>query len=171
MLPGNVDDVQNFSHAPHKALPAEVLLDAISQATGTTEEFEGWPSGIASDRDLGQQATVILLPHLRVARFARRSRECERSNEPSIAQALHIMNSPEIEAKIHTASGPQRAKLAASDRPVDQIMDELFLSTISRYPTADETNGDSARRSRRGSRQSGRQSPSCHGRFVMGPAE
>ena len=41
----NVDDMQNFSHALLKPLPAEVLLDAINQAAGTTEKFTGWPAG------------------------------------------------------------------------------------------------------------------------------
>src|SRR4029079_3142764 len=42
-VPGNAADAQNFSHAAAKALPAEVLLDAISQATGVPEKFNGWP--------------------------------------------------------------------------------------------------------------------------------
>src|SRR5262249_48579639 len=44
--PGNADDPQNFSHAAAKALPAEVLLDAISAATGSPEKFNGWPEGV-----------------------------------------------------------------------------------------------------------------------------
>ena len=39
--PSNVDDAQNFSHFTFKAMPAEVLLDAIAQATGVSEDFEG----------------------------------------------------------------------------------------------------------------------------------
>jgi hypothetical protein len=42
--PGILDE-QNFSHAQPRAIPAEVLLDAISQATGVPEKFNGWPAG------------------------------------------------------------------------------------------------------------------------------
>jgi hypothetical protein len=42
---GNRLDEQNYSHAAWKPLPAEVLLDAVSQATGVAEEFNGWPRG------------------------------------------------------------------------------------------------------------------------------
>ena len=41
----NGSDEQNFSHAMPKAIPAEVLLDGISQATGVPEKFNGWPEG------------------------------------------------------------------------------------------------------------------------------
>ncbi|MFP6765800.1 MAG: DUF1549 domain-containing protein, partial [Planctomycetaceae bacterium] len=41
----NESDDQNFSHAAWKSLPAEVLLDAISQSTSVPEKFNGWPEG------------------------------------------------------------------------------------------------------------------------------
>jgi hypothetical protein len=63
--------------------------------------------------------------------------ECERSNEPSMAQALHLMNSPEITAKIASRTGVAR-KLADSKKTPTEIADELFLATISRFPTETE---------------------------------
>ncbi len=62
--PSNVDDLQNFSHFTYKAMPAEVLLDAIAQATGVPEQYEGWRSA-SRDTNLGQPPAVVLLPHLR----------------------------------------------------------------------------------------------------------
>src|SRR5258708_2261089 len=41
----NPGEEQTFSHAAPKAIPAEVLLDAICQATGVAEKFNGWPEG------------------------------------------------------------------------------------------------------------------------------
>ena len=63
--------------------------------------------------------------------------ECERSSEPSIAQALHLMNSEEINAKIRARQGTAR-KLAVSKLPAREIVDELYLSTLSRFPTEPE---------------------------------
>jgi hypothetical protein len=59
--------------------------------------------------------------------------ECERSNDPSIAQVLHLMNSPEVLGKIQSAGGRAR-QLAASERPAPAIIEELYLSTLSRMP-------------------------------------
>ena len=47
--PSNAKDEQNFSHAMPRAMPAEVLLDAISQVTGSPEKFNGWPEGVRED--------------------------------------------------------------------------------------------------------------------------
>ncbi|MCE9603271.1 MAG: DUF1549 domain-containing protein [Planctomycetia bacterium] len=134
--PSNIGDSQNFSHAAHKALSAEVLLDAFCETTGVAEEFQGWP--------LGTRAIQIWdnrLPLYFFRIFGRPVRvtvcECERSNEPSIAQALHLMNSPEMGAKIQDRSG-RAAKLAASTLAVDVVIEELFLTALARLPRAEE---------------------------------
>lgn len=132
----NRDDRQHFSHARPKAVPAEVLLDSISQTTGVPEKFNGWPEGIRSI-----QVWDNRMPSYFFRIFGRPVRatvcECERSNEPSISQALHLLNSPEVNAKIAHRHGTAR-KLAESSLSDDQITDEIYLGTLSRFPTADE---------------------------------
>jgi hypothetical protein len=129
-------DEQNFSHAVPRALPAEVLLDAISQATGVPEKFNGWPAGYRAI-----QVWDNRMPSYFFRIFGRPVRasvcECERSNEPSIAQALHLMNSEEITSKIHDRQGTAR-KLARSKLMPREIIDELYLGTLSRYPSETE---------------------------------
>jgi hypothetical protein len=135
-LPGNADDEQNFSHAARKALPAEVLLDAICQATDVPEKFIGWPEGYRA-----VQVWDNRLPSYFFQIFGRPVRasvcECERSNDPSIAQALHLMNSPEVAGKIADRRGRAR-RLAEGGRPPRAVIDELFLATLARLPTDDE---------------------------------
>ncbi len=132
----NAADLQNFSHALDKALPAEVLLDAISQATGVPEKFQGWPEGYRAIQIWDNR-----LPSYFLRIFGRPLRasvcECERSNEPSISQALHLMNSREILSHIQAAEGRVR-QLADSGKPPREILEELCLATLSRFPTADE---------------------------------
>ena len=134
--PSNETDDQNFSHAPHKAMAAEVLLDAINQTTGVHESFEGWPTGYRAIQIWDNK-----LPSYFFRIFGRPVRatvcECERSNEPSIAQALHLMNSPEIMEKIRDRDG-RVAKLAASKIPPEQVIDELYLTMMARLPSVDE---------------------------------
>ncbi len=132
----NRDDRQHFSHARPKAVPAEVLLDAISQTTGVPEKFNGWPEGVRSI-----QVWDNRMPSYFFRIFGRPVRatvcECERSNEPSISQALHLLNSPEVNAKIAHRHGTAR-KLADSELSDDQIADEIVLGTLSRFPTDEE---------------------------------
>lgn len=131
-----IPDDQNFSHAQPRAVPAEVLLDAISQATGVPEKFNGWPKGYRAIQIWDNR-----MPSYFFRIFGRPVRatvcECERSNEPSIAQALHLMNSEEIMAKIRARHGTAR-RLAMSKMTPSEIVDELYLSTLSRYPTEPE---------------------------------
>lgn len=132
----NAEDYQNFSHATSKSLPAEVLLDAINQSTGVAEKFNGWPEGYRAIQIWDNR-----MPSYFFRIFGRPVRasvcECERSGEPSIAQSLHLLNSPEIMAKVQHRHGVAR-KLADSDWTPDAIVDELYLGMLSRLPTSDE---------------------------------
>lgn len=132
----NADDRQYFSHARSKALPAEVLLDALSQATGSPEKFNGWPVGTRSINVWDNR-----MPSYFFRIFGRPVRatvcECERSNEPSISQALHLLNSPEINDKITDREGTAR-RLAESGQTPDEIIADIYLGTVSRFPTPQE---------------------------------
>lgn len=132
----NERDVQNFSHARYKALPAEVLLDAVSETTGVAEKFNGWPDGYRAI-----QVWDNRMPSYFFRIFGRPVRasvcECERSNEPSIAQALHLLNAPEIAEKISHRTGRPR-RLAESELPPEQIIEEIYLAALSRFPTEAE---------------------------------
>ena len=159
-----VIDEQNFSHATSRAMPAEVLLDAISQATGVAEKFNGWP--------LGYRAIQVWdnrMPSYFFGIFGRPARntvcECERSNEPSIAQALHLMNSEEIAAKIHDREGTAR-RLARSKKTPPEIIDEFVPRHAVAFPQREGTRLDAPLFHR-----SGRGSPGSGGRCAVGFAQ
>ncbi len=128
----NASDQQNFSHASWKALPAEVLLDAIDQTTESPEKFNGWPEGYRAIQIWDNR-----MPSYFFRIFGRPVRasvcECERSNEPSISQALHLMNSPEIADKLRNRRGRVQ-RLAASTLAPNDIVDELCLAALTRFP-------------------------------------
>jgi len=132
----NATDQQNFSHFAQKPMPAEVLLDAICASTGVPEEFNGWPIGYRAIQIWDNR-----MPSYFFRIFGRPVRatvcECERSSEPSIAQALHLLNAPEIQAKIAHRQGRAR-QLAKTDLSPSQIVEELYLSTLSRQPLPEE---------------------------------
>ena len=64
--------------------------------------------------------------------------ECERGTEPSVAQALHLMNSPESVRKIRDRNG-RAAKLSRSKLSDSEIIEDLYLAALSRYPSLKET--------------------------------
>ena len=63
--------------------------------------------------------------------------ECERGSDPSIAQALHLMNAPESIAKIRHRQGTAR-HLAKSQATNDEIIETLYLACFSRFPNEKE---------------------------------
>ena len=132
----NVRDLQNYSHSLDKALAAEVLLDAICQVTDVPEKFNGWPEGYRAIQVWDNE-----MPSYFFRVFGRPLRktvcECERSNEPSISQALHLMNSSEVSDKIRHRSGRVR-RLATSELSSEQVVEELYFTTLARLPTPPE---------------------------------
>jgi len=132
----NFSDTQNFSHYPVRRIQAEVLLDAISQVTMVPEHFPGHP--------LGTRAIELWdnkLPSYFLDVFGRSERkspcECGSSGEPTMTQALHLLNAPEIEAKIQHKNG-RIARIVASGIGHDALVSELTRATLSRPPTAAE---------------------------------
>src|SRR5262249_60697364 len=63
--------------------------------------------------------------------------ECERTSEPSVAQVLHALNSPELHEKL-SHEGGRIARLAAALPDDAELTDELFLTFYSRRPTESE---------------------------------
>ena len=132
----NRDDEQNFSRYYAKRLPAEVLLDAISQVTGVPESFPGRPPGTRAIELWDNR-----LPSYFLEIFGRPARnspcECGRSSEPTMSQALHLMNAPEVERKVAHAEG-RLARLAQSSASQSQIVEELCLAALGRMPNEKE---------------------------------
>jgi hypothetical protein len=135
-LPHNAKDDRNFSHAAFRALPAEVLLDAIGRATGRPERFELVPEGTRAI-----QLWDNRVKHYFLELFGRPLRvtacECERISEPSVAQVLHLMNAPEIQARLGDPEGRVHG-LLRSGRSDDALVEELYLTAYSRRPEEDE---------------------------------
>lgn len=69
--------------------------------------------------------------------------ECERSDEPSLVQALHISNGETVNKKLKDPAGPaaQLVELRKQGMADSAIIDEVYLAGLSRYPTADERAG------------------------------
>ena len=63
--------------------------------------------------------------------------ECERVSEANLAQALHLLNSDEVQGKLTRAGG--RADVLAKDpRPEAEKVEELFVWAFARKPTPEQ---------------------------------
>ena len=81
------------------------------------------------------------MPHYFLKQFGRPQRvsacECERRHEPNVAQVLHLLNSPEIQAKLSHESGTA-ARLAKQIAADGKLVEELYLIYFSRFPSTEE---------------------------------
>lgn len=132
----NLDDDKYGSHYIARRLPAEVILDALSQVTGVPEKFEGYPAG----------TRALQLPDTRVksyflTAFGRPERVVtssgERQQDPSLAQALHAINGETVNQKLMNPAGTIARRVA--DGATDEaILRALYLSALSREPMPEE---------------------------------
>ncbi len=135
---GNSADALNvyFARYTVKRLTAEQLADALDLATGTREKYQGLPRGTKA-----VQLPDPLVRSFLLDVFGRPPRqvacECERGRQPNIAQALHLLNSAFLNQKIG-APGGRVEMLVSKSTPPDAAIEELYLATLSRPPTARE---------------------------------
>ena len=133
---GNARDTKNHSRWYRKRPSAEVLLDAVSDVTGVPENLPGVGQGVRAVAAWNYRIDSEFLDA-----FSRPNPSadppCERENQGSIIQALHLMNSNRLLAKIKNENG-RAAKLAASKLTPEEIVTELYLAAYSRRPTAEE---------------------------------
>lgn len=132
----NVTDTRNHSRFYRQRLRAEVLLDSVSQITGAAENFAAMPPGSQSRQLWSHRIDSLFLDA-----FGRpdpnQDPPCERTPDTTIVQALHLMNSQSLYNKVTSDSGTA-ATLVASKKPPEELVDELYLTVYSRYPSAEE---------------------------------
>jgi hypothetical protein len=126
-----------FTHYTIKRLTAEQLLDAIDTATGTFEKFARIPAG----------TRAISLPDTSYASFfldtfGRPVRaiacECERTSDPNLSQALHLLNGEALNRKLLQADGRLSRMLKDPTLTDETLVCRLYLLTFCRPPNAAE---------------------------------
>jgi hypothetical protein len=144
-LLANRADTRYYARFYPRRLKAEVLLDAYSAVTGVPTDFR--IDARNANRGLGRMYPsgyrALQLPDSNVdsyflKSFGRPERvstcECERTSEPSMAQALHIANGQTLNEKL-ARKGNRIDQLLAKTMSDDQRVEELYLLALSRLPT------------------------------------
>jgi hypothetical protein len=139
--PFNRDDIQSFARFELRRLSAEVLLDSISQVLEVPTVFAGGPGKFPlGTRAIDLPDENVPISFLDV--FGRPSRtsacECERSDDPALAQALELVNSKEIQRKLTAADG-YVSRLSANDLSHADNVREVFLKVFAREPRSEES--------------------------------
>ncbi len=133
----NAHDTMNFSHAVPRRIPAEALLDSLVQATGVAEQFGGAPGGFSAAQLPDAEVTSDFL-----ALFGKPQRmeacECERDNESNMLQALNFINGNSILRRVTDPNG-RVAQLLEQNLADDALIEELYLWSLARRPTPQET--------------------------------
>jgi hypothetical protein len=137
----NKHDKHAYARYYPKRLQAEVLLDAVNQVTESATSFGGLP------KDRNGPRRALQLPDESFSSyfldvFGRPQRisacECERVSEANLAQALHLLNSDEVQGKV-TNGGRVAALTKADDKRADaERVEELFLWAFGRKPTEND---------------------------------
>ena len=133
----NEDDTINFSHALPRRLSAEQLYDAIIQATGAPRALPGVPAGFRASELPDSDVEVAFLDM-----FGRAPREspceCERTSDVSLGQTLNMVNGPTIGDAIAHPQGVI-AKTVAAGATNEKLIETIYLSALSRKPSAEES--------------------------------
>ena len=132
-----------FAYYPLRRLDAEVLIDALCQVTGTTEDYfsripEPYTILPPSQRSIALADGSTTSSFLEL--FGRPPRdtgfESERNNRPTGDQRLHLLNSSHIQTKLQKSE--KLRSLARESRNPRAVADQLYLTILSRLPTPEE---------------------------------
>ena len=131
----NATDEKNFAHQNVRRIKAESMLDIISQITQTKDKFRGLPLGARSVQIADGATSNYFL-----TTFGRASRttvcSCEVKMEPSLSQALHLLNGDTINKKI---TGGETTKWYREKKlPPQEVIADIYIRCLSRKPVQAE---------------------------------
>ena len=150
-LPANEGESRYYSRFYPRRLMAEVLSDAISDVTKVSDSFVEIAQNDGSSEQttayaIGTRAVQLQDSAVRsyfLKTFGRNQRditcECERSNQPSLVQSLHLSNGSTINDKLAAKDGRVEA-LLAENRSLPELIDRIYLLCVSRPASDDERN-------------------------------
>lgn len=149
-IEGNQADRKHFSHYYPKRLMAEVIHDAIASVTSVPSEFNKivFLGGDRNDTKFYPKGTKAIqlfdssVESNFLKTFGRNQRritcECERSDEPSIIQALHLSNGETLNNKLAEKGGVIDQWIEKFAQDDAGIIRQAYLRTLGRGPTPGE---------------------------------
>jgi hypothetical protein len=137
----NALDRANYAYFGYRRLPAEVLVDALSHATGIGEDMDmkfyhwqpQWQTIEIPYPPRNAFVTFMLEQFGRPERNSAVQCDCERTGDASVLQVLSLANHPRIRQKIADDKG-RLAKIIKDHSEDERRIEEIYLWTLSRLP-------------------------------------
>ena len=137
--PKNSEDRQFYARYYPRRLSAEVMLDSINDLTGSENSFNRLPIGvraIALPDDQANKESVFLTIFGRPQNNT--ACECERSDEATLTQSLHLINSAAMQSKLTGSKGRAAQLVVQKDRSDQERIHELYRRAVCRNATTRE---------------------------------
>ena len=131
----NYLDSTQFSHGAVRRLRAEILADTMAAVTGNEPQYSGAPKGMRATQLFAGGGRDTFLQTFGASRRETVC-ECEVLKEPTLSQALTLINGSLLDRQIRS-SGVIRAMLK-EERSPQQIVDHLYIRTLCREPSPSE---------------------------------
>jgi hypothetical protein len=131
----NAVDDRFYARALMRPLDAQVLADAVAQATGVWDIYGGHPIGTRATSLFDSRVPSKALDVL--GRCAREGPCAPAATAGDIARTLHLINGDLINRKI-ASSTSTLAQWIERGLAGEPLLEELYLHTLSRFPTDDE---------------------------------
>ncbi|HSI63438.1 MAG TPA: DUF1549 and DUF1553 domain-containing protein, partial [Candidatus Saccharimonadia bacterium] len=128
----NVADTKNYSRGIKRRMSAEVLLDAVCDVTGLRDKYNGLPPQSRAVQTWNYKIDSDFLDAFGRPNASQEC-PCERERKSSVIQALHLMNSSDIQEKLNN-SDSRIGQLAKRDISDIDLVSELYLTAYSRLP-------------------------------------
>lgn len=136
-------DTRQFSHAYLRRLRADVMLDSITSVTGFSRNLRGFPPGTRAIDYYPRTSGSTNGPHFGdqfFETFGRSSRKsicaCETKKEPTLSQTLHLAVGDTLQRSL--TNNPKLKQLVELSTSSEDALQQLFVLTVSRKPTASE---------------------------------
>ncbi len=151
-LKGNQLDHRFYSRYYPRRMMAEVLHDAIVEVTEVPTKFDfiAFPGADKQKTDfypLGTRAVQLYdaaVENYFLQTFGRNPRrivcECERSDQPTMVQVLHLSNGVTLNDKLHAPGNrlDKLLKLRREGMSSAALIDDIYLACLSRFPNESE---------------------------------
>ena len=138
----NRNDHRNFSRAIPRRIPAEVVYDAMKQATAATGKLDSVRTNLKR-RASGHLSMRMAGTHaLRIFGKPNRSIncDCERVNQPTLLQAIFLQNDPLVRYRLTSSGWLKELEGVGKQKNVTgRLIRQVYLRTVNRPPTARET--------------------------------
>ena len=133
----NRGDKINYSHYYLRRLMVESLLDGMAQVTGVQEKFAGHPLGT---RAIEVHQAYLSEPNYALQVFGRPDREkiCDRDQQPSLVQVLHLISGDTIQRKITAPDSRLKQWLMEKDLTDQALIERIYLASLTREPSPQE---------------------------------